>query len=479
MAQTQLHFFDEALADFSIALRRNPMNDFTRIQRGVCYMEMGMNNKALAQFNEVLDRDSTNTRALFQRALLMMNDKKPFSAIQDLDRVIEISPFNTSAIFNRAIAKSQLEDHAGAIDDYNLILETNDENILAYYNRAGAKDKSGDLEGAIEDYSIVIELSPEFADAYYARSMVKKKLNNDKEAALDFDLADSLSQAFTMTDDSINQKNALALMRMTALVGDDHKEEEDDGKIQYKHVDILVKPYFVLAPFQNPETRSVFYDASKKENYGWEWVGLFPATDTVSPDAIQQEIASLDNDTFSYSSGVAYLVRRGILHSLQENYNKAFTDYNMAISLNRNNLLAYFGRANARLSLQELIDNFEVQTTEMAGEAMYVENNGAYLGAAYKDIIDDYHKVIKLDGDFPYAYFNCAYVKCLADQYNEAIKDLSKAIELSPDFPEAYFNRGVTYLYLKNTEQGCADLSKAGELGVSDSYNIMLRYCTK
>jgi len=61
--------------------------------------------------------------------------------------------------------------------------------------------------------------------------------------------------------------------------------------------------------------------------------------------------------------------------------------------------------------------------------------------------------------------------------YLGAINDYSKAIELEPDFAEAYFNRGLTRIFLDDMEGGSLDLSKAGELGLTDAYNVIKRYC--
>ncbi|MCF8372742.1 MAG: tetratricopeptide repeat protein [Bacteroidales bacterium] len=455
------------------------MNNFTRIQRGICYMEMSSYDLALAEFDWVLDVDLLNTRALFQRALLRMNNKEAFSAIQDFDKIIEISPDNVSAIFNRAIAKSQLEDYAGAIEDYDLIIQTHDDNMLAYYNRAGAKSNRGDLDGAIQDYTKVIDLCPDYADAYYARSMVEKKKDNNRNAEKDYLLADSLSQAFSLMDDSLSTKNAFKLLKMVTLSGDMSDDKKEEGRIQYKHVDILVKPYYQIAPFPQSDLKATYYDATGKNHYGWKLVELIRASDSIPTDRVQQEIDSLDITTRDQNSGIAYLVRRATLYTYQENFNKAFSDFDMAIALDTNNLPAYFGRANARLKLKELITDFEPQTTTLAGESMNTGVAGSYSGHPYAEIIADYNKVIELDKNFPYAYYNSSYALCLAGEYDEAIKNLSKTIELKPAFADAYFNRGITYLYLKNTEQACPDLSKAAELGVVEAYNIILRYCNR
>ena len=70
-----------------------------------------------------------------------------------------------------------------------------------------------------------------------------------------------------------------------------------------------------------------------------------------------------------------------------------------------------------------------------------------------------------------------ANIKVKKKDYLNAVKDYSKAIELEPDFAEAYFNRGLTRIYLEDLEGGAMDLSRAGELGLTEAYNVIKRYC--
>jgi hypothetical protein len=41
----------------------------------------------------------------------------------------------------------------------------------------------------------------------------------------------------------------------------------------------------------------------------------------------------------------------------------------------------------------------------------------------------------------------------------------------------AYFNRGTSNYYLGNKKQACIDWSKAGELGFTDAYDLIKKFC--
>jgi tetratricopeptide (TPR) repeat protein len=76
-------------------------------------------------------------------------------------------------------------------------------------------------------------------------------------------------------------------------------------------------------------------------------------------------------------------------------------------------------------------------------------------------------------------YYNRANVKLSIKKFHRAIDDYSMAIKLQPNLAEAYYNRALTLLYLDEIKLACKDLSKAGELGITEAYNVIKRYCNK
>ena len=95
----------------------------------------------------------------------------------------------------------------------------------------------------------------------------------------------------------------------------------------------------------------------------------------------------------------------------------------------------------------------------------------------YTDALEDMKRAAELVPDMPYAYYNLGNLYCLSSEYINSIDNFTKAIELYPYMGDAYFNRGLVLIYLKDKEKGCIDLSRAGELGVSDAYGVIKKYC--
>ena len=86
-------------------------------------------------------------------------------------------------------------------------------------------------------------------------------------------------------------------------------------------------------------------------------------------------------------------------------------------------------------------------------------------------------KAAETVGDIPYIYFNLGNLYCLTAEHIASIDSYNRAIGLYPYMGDAYYNRGLVLIYLKDKEKGCIDLSRAGELGVSEAYSVIKKYC--
>jgi tetratricopeptide (TPR) repeat protein len=82
-----------------------------------------------------------------------------------------------------------------------------------------------------------------------------------------------------------------------------------------------------------------------------------------------------------------------------------------------------------------------------------------------------------MNPDFSFAYFNRGNLYVKTERYFDALEEYNKAISIDADFAEAYYNRGLLKVLLNNIESGAKDLSRAGELGITESYNVIKRYC--
>ena len=63
----------------------------------------------------------------------------------------------------------------------------------------------------------------------------------------------------------------------------------------------------------------------------------------------------------------------------------------------------------------------------------------------FKKAVSDYNKAIDVNPDFVVAYLNRGHSHSRMGEFDKAIADYSKAIELNPRYAIAYHNRGFVY----------------------------------
>nr|MBD3622000.1 tetratricopeptide repeat protein [Sunxiuqinia sp.] len=260
----------------------------------------------------------------------------------------------------------------------------------------------------------------------------------------------------------------------------------DDGRIQNRNIIIELQDIFVFSSFSR---NSVDYERLQYYNLALEELNRF---NNYTP---MMTISNIKTTTFEdhFRNQILYFnekikankvaenhLSRGIFKFLVSEYSEAMDDFDQAITMDERNTLAHFSRANCRVQMVELLESlpdFSEDMTIPVGSTPEPNQNTPEMINDYEDILNDYQVCIHIKPDFPFAYYNKAFILCKLGRYQEAIRNFDKAIELQPDFAEAYFNRGLTKIYLDEMDGGANDLSKAGELGIQDAYNIIKRYC--
>ena len=151
------------------------------------------------------------------------------------------------------------------------------------------------------------------------------------------------------------------------------------------------------------------------------------------------------DDPFIYNNIGTALIKN------KEDYAGAIEQFNRAISLNPNEALFYYNRANILFKLKDL-----------------------------PSALIDYQNAINLSqGDSPYYY---VYIGSLAKaQYDlnlfaEAIKTYDRAIDLFA-LSDAYYYRGLAKIKLNDLDGGCQDLKEADKLENKEALGNIQSYC--
>lgn len=523
IAKVSMKDLDGAIADYDKALEINPKFTNSYINRSNARLMKNDIRGAIKDLNQAILIRPHYASAYLLRGLARFELNDYASALRDFDQCIKLDPGNAYAFNNRGLVKQKLEDFRGAIVDYNMALQLDPTQANAYMNRGIAKEMLK-LPGSADDYAIAARLDPKFAfnpgDVdYNSLAQAKQKAN---QAAQQKQAQNQQTQPNQAGQSPPNQNQNVQPQANTTPAGSDNppqnaepkketKEERDrrrykvaltdagnlsapkeevvdDGRIQNKNIVIDLQPVFMLSSYNKYAAE---YERPQYYNLELETINNFNNYNPVVTisnknvdelkDVFKNHILFFNEKIRTNNKESQTYLSRGLFYCLIDDYTSSMNDLKKAIELNDKNMLAYFARANCRLKMTDAIEQLKQSSglvqVPIKNESGKTTETIVETITDYTEVMNDYATCLQLNPQFPFAYFNEAYVKCKIRDYQGALDDLNKAIAIEKDFAEAYFNRGLTKIYLDDIEGGALDLSKAGELGIQDAYNIIKRYC--
>jgi tetratricopeptide (TPR) repeat protein len=497
-----------ALADYDRAISLNTFDPDGYSRRGRLYALQGKYDLAMSDFNHAIKLDTAASINYYFRALTYYNCNKIDAALADLDKVLLLDPYNALVHYNRAIMYAQIGNLDAALADYNHAAVINPSNVLIYYNRAAIYMEKGNIRNAIADYSKTIELYPDFANAYLNRSYAKRRIGDINSAKADYDAAQKMiaehQRKMGQTQGSSDISFADTSRQYDKLVAFDAdfgNKDFSENLLQYQRADITLQPLYRISV--GAATTAVDKDLGKiYYNENWEhWrqqhtdlqMAISPAIPQRSIDERQSLEHRADHiiDSVAYRSGIGYFAKATLLAE-QNMYNAALNFYKQASGIERENPFYLLAQSAAQSGMIDFISSVDQNhnSSIVIGESTAVTyvmpdtKAGSKKGNTLQQQVYDYSEAIAaldhaiaLLPTFAYTYYNRANLKCHSNLLPEAIEDYSAAIAQYPYFADAYYNRGLIQIYLHDTNKGCLDMSKAGELGISQAYNVIKRYC--
>lgn len=208
-----LQSHEQAIENFSAAMRMDPNYSEYYNERGNVYLTMGRYEQAIQDYLAAIDLSApyqevwTNLGQCFRLMGKLDEAAKAYSWALDL------APEALLARVGRAQVLDALGHPQLALLDYNVALALDPQQPLVLANRATILFDQGDLEGSLKDLDAAITLSPEAADLYQNRAMALISLGRKPEAARD--LANYLILR-PEAEDRVNVDANLAELRMEA-----------------------------------------------------------------------------------------------------------------------------------------------------------------------------------------------------------------------------------------------------------------------
>ena len=143
-------------------------------QRGITRMGQEKFDDAISDFSEALKRQSGDATALRFRAFAYLKKSDWANALSDYDSVLKKKHDDMEPLSRRAFVLMQLKEYDKAIADFSDVIKLKPDDPEGYLSRANAYEFKGDAAKAMADYDKVLQLQPGNADAQSRRALLQK-----------------------------------------------------------------------------------------------------------------------------------------------------------------------------------------------------------------------------------------------------------------------------------------------------------------
>jgi len=175
--KTQLMITQNAINDYTKAIKIDPKNSEAYNNRGVVYTKSNQYENAIMDHTKAVEIDSKNAVAYNNRGVVYTKSNQYENAINDYTKAIKIDPKNSVAYNNRGVVYTKSNQYENAIKDHTKAIELNPEDAEAYNNRGIAYYNIEQIDRSIKDFENSIRLYPGNSKAY--RNLIKAELSKE------------------------------------------------------------------------------------------------------------------------------------------------------------------------------------------------------------------------------------------------------------------------------------------------------------
>lgn len=195
---------DNAIKDYSEAIRLNPEYAEAYYCRGRAYENNGNINDSLNDYSKCINLKPTYAPAYNGRGAVRLKTENYSEALKDLDQAIIIDQNNWGARNNRGCVQLSIGNLDKAILDFDETIRLNPDFAEAYNNRGLAKKKKTNISEALQDFNTAIKLKPDLKEARDNRLGLYITDSHVKHGPKDLDIAKQVREYFRILDKSID-----------------------------------------------------------------------------------------------------------------------------------------------------------------------------------------------------------------------------------------------------------------------------------
>jgi tetratricopeptide (TPR) repeat protein len=156
---------------------------------------------------------------------------------------------------------------------------------------------------------------------------------------------------------------------------------------------------------------------------------------------------------------------RGVAFKLNDELDRAITDYSQAIKLNGKLAVAYNNRGVAydrKADYERAIADYDQALKLKPTSETYFNRGNVYLAKSqYDHAIDDFNQAIRLRPDFAPAFDNRCWARAVVGILKQALADCNEALRLLPRNPTTLGSRGFIFLKMTHFDAAVSDYDGA------------------
>lgn len=214
-----------AEADFSIAIRKNPVYTQAYTYRAITRSRLGNYDDALQDFREAIDLRPDLPGAYYSRGVTRLLNQQFNEAIEDFDKFIRQENKVADAFICRGLSYLQLKDTTRAYENFDSAVRTNRENPNGYNRRGDLYMRQERFKEAETDFNKAIACDSTYLLSYFNRALVYNSTHRPMQALSDFDKVIEL--------DSTNSLTYFNRAMLRTQIGDYNRALDDYDKVAF------------------------------------------------------------------------------------------------------------------------------------------------------------------------------------------------------------------------------------------------------
>lgn len=148
--------------------------------RGNANIRTGRYDNAIADYSEALKLDPSDADIYNNRGNAFRRKGQHDRAIADYNEAIKLAPNDPDPVNGRGNAYFSKGDRDRALEDFNSAIKLDPDTVEAYFNRARVREDKGDLYAALTDFKTYAKLEPSDADGPAAVRRVLAAINKSE-----------------------------------------------------------------------------------------------------------------------------------------------------------------------------------------------------------------------------------------------------------------------------------------------------------